>query len=399
MPTFIYKGRTRLKGAVAGELVAENREEITKMLRQQGILATSVQRKVLQINLPFGSKVRPADLAIFTRQFATMINAGLPIMQCLEILREQVTKDHFRKVIGQVSDSVKGGKTLAEALAQHPKVFSTLYIHMVEAGELGGMLDNILERLAVYLEKANALKRKIRGAMVYPILISLVAIGGTIFMLTTIVPTFAKLFQEFGGTLPLPTRVVLVVSAILQHNFLYMVGLLIALSQGVRYARRTETGRYKIDKMLLRLPIFGNLLTKSAISRFSRTLGTLLSSGVAILDSLDITSKTAGNSVVKEAVNKARSRIAEGQTISDPLKASGVFPPMVTQMVAIGERTGQLDNMLKKIADFYDEQIDAAVAALTSVLEPIIVIFMGFVVGGILIAMYLPMFDLISVIK
>lgn len=399
MPTFIYKGRTRLKGAVAGELVAENREEITKMLRQQGILATSVQRKAFQINLGFMSKIRSADLAIFTRQFATMISAGLPIMQCLDTLRDQVTKDHFRKVIGQVSDSVKGGKTLAEALAQHPKVFSSLYVHMVEAGELGGMLDNILQRLAGYLEKANALKRKIRGAMVYPILISLVAIGGTVFMLTTIVPTFAKLFQEFGGTLPLPTRVVLVVSAILQHNFLYMVGLMIALSQGVRYARRTETGRYKIDKLLLRLPIFGNLLTKSAISRFSRTLGTLLSSGVAILDSLDITAKTAGNSVVKEAVNQARSRIAEGQNISDPLKAAGVFPPMVTQMVAVGEKTGQLDNMLKKIADFYDEQIDAAVAALTSVLEPIIVIFMGFVVGGILIAMYLPMFDLISVIK
>ncbi|KPL19413.1 MAG: pilus assembly protein PilC [candidate division Zixibacteria bacterium SM23_81] len=399
MPTFIYKGRTRLKGAVSGELVAENREEITKMLRQQGILATSVQRKALQINFGFMSKVRSTDLAIFTRQFATMINAGLPIMQCLEILREQVTKDHFRKIIGQVSDSVKGGKTLAEALAQHPKVFSSLYVHMVEAGELGGMLDDILRRLAAYLEKANALKRKIRGAMVYPALITLVACGGTIFMLTTIVPTFAKLFQEFGGTLPLPTRVVLMVSAILQHNFLYLVGLMVALSQGLRYARRTENGRYKIDKLLLRLPIFGNLLNKSAISRFSRTLGTLLSSGVAILDSLDITAKTAGNSVVKEAVNLARSRIAEGQNISDPLKASGVFPPMVTQMVAVGERTGQLDNMLKKIADFYDEQIDAAVAALTSVLEPIIVIFMGFIVGGILISMYLPMFDLISVIK
>jgi len=399
VPTFIYKGRTRLKGAVSGELVAENREEITKMLRQQGILATSVQRKALQINFGFMSKVRSTDLAIFTRQFATMINAGLPIMQCLEILREQVTKDHFRKIIGQVSDSVKGGKTLAEALAQHPKVFSSLYVHMVEAGELGGMLDDILRRLAAYLEKANALKRKIRGAMVYPALITLVACGGTIFMLTTIVPTFAKLFQEFGGTLPLPTRVVLMVSAILQHNFLYLVGLMVALSQGLRYARRTENGRYKIDKLLLRLPIFGNLLNKSAISRFSRTLGTLLSSGVAILDSLDITAKTAGNSVVKEAVNLARSRIAEGQNISDPLKASGVFPPMVTQMVAVGERTGQLDNMLKKIADFYDEQIDAAVAALTSVLEPIIVIFMGFIVGGILISMYLPMFDLISVIK
>lgn len=399
MPTFIYKGRTRLKGAVSGELVAENREEIAKMLRQQGILATSVQRKVLQINFGFRSKVRSTDLAIFTRQFATMINAGLPIMQCMDILREQVTKDHFRKIIGHVSDSVKGGKTLAEALAQHPKVFSSLYVHMVEAGELGGMLDNILLRLAGYLEKANALKRKIRGAMVYPALITLVACGGTIFMLTTIVPTFAKLFQEFGGTLPLPTRVVLMISAILQHNFLYLVGLMVALSQGLRYARRTESGRYKIDKLLLRLPIFGNLLNKSAVSRFSRTLGTLLSSGVAILDSLDITAKTAGNSVVKEAVNQARSRIAEGQNISDPLKASGVFPPMVTQMVAVGERTGQLDNMLKKIADFYDEQIDAAVAALTSVLEPIIVICMGFVVGGILISMYLPMFDLISVIK
>jgi type IV pilus assembly protein PilC len=270
---------------------------------------------------------------------------------------------------------------------------------MVEAGELGGMLDDILRRLAVYLEKANALKRKIRGALVYPALITLVAVGGTIFMLTTIVPTFAKLFREFGGTLPLPTRVVLIISDLLQNNFLFLIGAVGLIAGIIRYVYRTKGGRYKIDKFLLKVPVFGSLLRKTAISRFSRTLGTLLASGVAILDSLTITAKTAGNMVVQEAVNSAKSRIAEGQTIAEPLKESGIFPPMVTQMVAIGERTGQLDSMLEKVSDFYDEQVDAAVAALTSVLEPIIVIFMGVIIGGILIAMYLPMFDLINVIK
>jgi type IV pilus assembly protein PilC len=399
MPTYIYKGRSRLNGAVSGELAAQNPEELTSILRRQGILVTSVQRKLLQVRLNFWSKVRSSDLSTFTQQFATMINAGLPIMQCLQTLAEQTTKESFREVIGQVADTVQSGKTLAESLAKHPKIFNALYVHMVEAGELGGMLDGILLRLAGYLEKANSLKRKIRGALVYPGLISLVAVGGTIFMLTTIVPTFAKLFDEFGGTLPLPTRVVLTISNLLQHSFLWVLGFFILLVLGLRYAYRTRSGRYHIDRMLLKIPIFGSLLRKTAISRFSRTLGTLLSSGVAILDSLSITAKTAGNMVVQQAVSGARNRIAEGQTIAEPLKESGVFPPMVTQMVAVGERTGQLDSMLAKIADFYEDQIDATVAALTSILEPVIVIFMGTIVGGILVAMYLPMFDLINVIK
>lgn len=399
MPTYSYEGRSRLNGAVSGELAAANPEELTKILRRQGILVTSVQRKALNIRLDFLSRVRSSDLSTFTRQFATMINAGLPIMDCLQTLKEQITREKFCEIIGQVADYVQGGKTLAESMARHPKVFSSLYVHLVEVGELGGMLDEVLLRLARYLEKANALRRKIRGAMIYPALISLVALGGTIFMLTTIVPTFAKLFEEFGATLPLPTRVVLAISAMLQSNFLLIIGFIIALVVGLRFARRSKTGRFRTDKLLLKLPVFGNLLRKTAISRFSRTLSTLLSSGVAILDSLTITAKTAGNLVVQEAVIKARSRIAEGQNISEPLKESGVFPPMVTQMVAIGEQTGQLDEMLAKIADFYEEQVDAAVAALTSILEPIIVIFMGVVIGGILIAMYLPMFDLISVIK
>ena len=399
MPNYAYQGRARHQGLVSGELIAESPEELTKILRKQGILVTSVQRKMRQLNLRLRSNVRSGDLSTFTRQFATMISAGLPIMQCLQTLQEQITRVRFREVIGQVADSVQSGKTLAEALGQHDRVFNALFVHMVEAGEMGGMLDTILLRLATYLEKANSLKRKIRGALVYPALISLVAIGGTIFMLTTIVPTFAKLFHEFGGTLPLPTQIVLGVSAFLQNSYLFIIGTVGFLATGLRYVYRTTTGRYKIDKFILKIPVFGGLIRKSAISRFSRTLGTLLASGVAILDSLTITAKTAGNSVVQEAVNKARSRIAEGQTIAEPLKESGVFPPMVTQMVAIGERTGQLDSMLTKVADFYDEQVDAAVAALTSVLEPIIVVFMGVIIGGILIAMYLPMFDLINVIK
>ncbi len=399
MPNYVYQGRARHRGLVSGELIAESPEELTKILRKQGILVTSVKRKMLQLNLRLRSKVRSSDLSSFTRQFATMISAGLPIMQCLQTIQEQVTRERFREIIGQVADSVQSGKTLAEALGQHDKIFNALFVHMVEAGEMGGMLDTILLRLATYLEKANALKRKIRGALVYPALISLVATGGTIFMLTTIVPTFAKLFNEFGGALPLPTQVVLGISDFLQNYYLFIFGAIGLMVTVIRYVYRTPPGRYKIDKFLLKVPVFGSLLRKSAISRFSRTLGTLLASGVAILDSLTITAKTAGNSVVREAVEKARSRIAEGQTIAEPLKESGVFPPMVTQMVTIGERTGQLDSMLAKVADFYDEQVDAAVADLTSVLEPIIVVFMGVIVGGILIAMYLPMFDLVNVIK
>ncbi len=399
MPNYAYQGRARHRGAVSGELIAESPEELTKILRKQGILVTSVQRKMLQLNFRLKSRIRGSDLSTFTRQFATMIGAGLPIMQALTTLQEQISRERFKEIISQVSDSVQSGKTLAEALGQHPKVFNALYVHMIEAGEMGGMLDTILIRLATYLEKADSLKRKIRGALVYPALISLVAIGGTIFMLTTIVPTFAKLFEEFGATLPLPTQIVLLVSDFLQKGYLFIIGAIGLMVTVFRYVYRTPAGRYKIDKLLLKVPVFGSLIRKSSISRFSRTLGTLLSSGVAILDSLSITAKTAGNSVVQEAVNKARSRIAEGQTIAEPLKESGVFPPMVTQMVAIGESTGQLDSMLSKVADFYDEQVDAAVAALTSILEPIIVVFMGVIIGGILIAMYLPMFDLISVIK
>ncbi|MFH0930948.1 MAG: type II secretion system F family protein [Candidatus Zixiibacteriota bacterium] len=400
MPIFEYKGKTLAGTTVSGELKAKDRNELEKLLRSNKILVSSVIKKPSSIKLSFGMKrVKKVQISRFTRQFATMIGAGLPMVQCLEILAQQSESAELRKVIGQVKESVQAGTTLAEALSKHKKIFDDLYVNMVDAGEIGGALDTILIRLAAYREKADALVRKVKGALIYPSVIFIVAIGVTAAMLTFIVPVFAKLFSGLGAELPGPTKFVLGLSHFLRSNFITGLIFLVLLAIGFKFYSRTDKGHLLIDKILLKLPLIGELLRKSAISRFTRTLGTLLSSGVSILEALDITAKTAGNKVIQNAIKKSVISIAEGETITQPLKETGVFPPMVTQMISVGEKTGGLDDMLNKIADFYEEEVDAAVSAITSIIEPVVIIFMGVIVGGILISMYLPMFDIIGKIS
>lgn len=400
MPVFEYKGKTLAGASVAGELQAADRKELERVLRGRRILVSQVSKKPTEIKLSFGSKrVAKVDISRFTRQFATMIGAGLPMVQCLEILGSQAERPEMRRIINEVRESVSSGTTLSEALAKHRKVFDELYTNMVEAGEIGGALDTILVRLANYREKADALVRKVKGAMVYPTVVVIVAIGVTAAMLTFIVPVFAKMFEGLGAELPEPTQVVLGISHFLRSNLWYLVAGLVGAIVGFRYWVKTESGKLNFDKFMLRTPLFGPLIRKSAVARFTRTLGTLLQSGVSILDALDITAKTAGNKVIQIAIRKSVLSIAEGDTITAPLKESGVFPPMVTQMIHVGEKTGGLDDMLSKIADFYDEEVDAAVSALTSIIEPVIIVFMGVIIGGILIAMYMPMFDIIGKIS
>lgn len=399
MPVFTYKGKTLGGSLVAGELKAKNRAELERTLRNNKVLVTSVSAKPSQIRLRIGTGIKKVYLSRFTRQFATMIGAGLPMVQCLEILSQQMESAELRRVVAEVKESVQAGTTLAEALSRHKKVFDDLYVNMVDAGEIGGALDTILVRLAVYREKADALTRKVKGAMVYPSVVMTVAIGVTFLMLTYIVPVFAKMFSGLGAELPAPTRIVLSLSGFIRGNILTGVISLIILIAAYRYYSKTQKGRLNIDRVKLKLPLLGDLIRKSSIARFSRTLATLLSSGVSILDALDITARTSNNRVVHDAIKRSVLSIAEGETITQPLKESKVFPPMVIQMISVGEKTGGLDEMLSKIADFYDEEVDAAVAALTSMIEPVIIVLMGIVIGGILIAMYLPMFEIIGKIS
>ncbi len=396
MPVFEYKGKTLAGTAVQGELKAKSRADLERILRQNRILVKSISKKAPEINIKIGTGIKKVEVSRFTRQFATMIGAGLPMVQCLDIMAAQTENKELAKLIGQVRDHVQGGATLSEALARHPKVFDGLYTNMVEAGEIGGALDAILVRLAVYREKADALVRKVKGAMVYPAVIVVVATAVTIGMLAYIVPVFANMFGGLNAELPAPTQIVLGISNFLQANMVYLFFGLMGVIGVFMWWKKTPQGALATDRMLLRLPVLGNLTRKSSVARFTRTLGTLLASGVSILDALEITAKTAGNQVIANAINKSVLSIAEGDTITGPLKETGVFPPMVTQMISVGEKTGGLDEMLNKISDFYDEEVDEAVTALTSVIEPIIIVFMGVVIGGILIAMYLPMFDIIG---
>lgn len=396
MPVFEYKGKTLAGAAVKGSMKANSKADLERVLRQNRILVSSITKKAPEINIKFGTGVGRQDISRFTRQFATMISAGLPMVQCLEILGGQTDNKEFAKIIAQIRDGVQGGATLSDAMARQPKIFDQLYTNMVQAGEVGGALDTILVRLAVYREKADQLIRKVKGAMVYPSVVIVVALGVTIGMLTFIVPVFAKMFSGVGAELPEPTQVVLGISNFLQANIVYLLigstGLFIVFM----WWKRTTAGHLMFDRILLHTPIIGTIIRKSSVARFTRTLSTLLSSGVSILEALEITAKTAGNQVVANAINKSVLAIAEGDTITGPLKETGVFPPMVIQMIGVGEKTGGMDDMLNKIADFYDEEVDEAVDALTSIIEPIIIVFMGAVIGGILIAMYLPMFDIIG---
>ena len=399
MPVFEYKGKTVTGSQVEGELKVQDRAELERILRRNKILVDKVNRKASQVSIKIGSGVKKIHVSRFTRQFATMIGAGLPMVQCLDILSKQMDSQEFCKIIGEIKESVSSGSTLSEAMSKHKKVFDELYVNMVEAGEMGGALDTILVRLANYREKADALTRKVKGALVYPAVVSIVATGVTIAMLTFIVPIFAKMFSNLGAELPAPTQVVLQISEFIQSYFLVMLGVVAAGIVGLRMMLKNEEGRFQFDKFMLKTPIFGDLIRKSAVARFTRTLGTLIQSGVTILDALEITAKTAGNKVLQRAIKKSVVSIAEGDTITNPLKESGVFPPMVIQMIGVGEKTGGLDDMLSKIADFYDEEVDAAVHALTSMIEPMVIVLMGIVIGGILIAMYLPMFDIIGKIS
>ncbi len=400
MAVFAFSGRTRTGQTISGEMEAPNREAVVAQLRRQQVLATSIKPKArdIQISIPgFGAKANEKDLAIITRQLATMIDAGLPLVQCLDILAQQQEKKFLKSTLQDIRQDVEGGSTFSAALKKHPKVFSGLYTNMVEAGEAGGILDTILNRLAAYIEKAMTLKKRVKTAMFYPATIVSVALVVVTFLLMYVIPTFEQLFAGFGASLPLPTVIVLGLSRFVQAYILFIIGGLVGTVVGLRMYYRTEGGKRAIDGLLLRLPIFGPLIRKVAVAKFTRTLGTLVSSGVGILDGLDITARTAGNKVVEDAILKARTTIAQGKTIAEPLQASKVFPPMVTQMIAVGEQTGALDRMLNKIADFYDEEVDSSVAGLTSLLEPLLVIFLGVIIGGVVIAMYLPIFKLITV--
>ena len=398
--TYAWKGRSPSGELLSGEYHTENKDELVSYLRKRKIIITSVREKGAQLNikLPIKDRVSVKDIGVFTRQFATMINAGLPMVQCLDILAQQTEKEYFKTAIARVMSDVEGGSTLAEGMAKHPKIFSQLYVNMVEAGEAGGILDVILVRLATFLEKLDALQRKVKSALTYPAVVAFVAMGATAFMLIFIIPTFAKMFTDFGGELPMPTKIVIALSEFLRHFWWAIAAIITGVVISLQRYYKTDNGRLTIDRLLLKVPVLGMVIRKGSVARFTRTLGTLISSGVPILQGLEITARTAGNRVVEMAVMATRESISQGNTIAEPLKECGVFPPMVTSMIAVGEQTGALDEMLEKIATFYDSEVDTAVDALTSIIEPVMIVIMGVVVGGMLIAMYLPMFKLVTVV-
>lgn len=399
MPKFKYKGRTREGKTKQDTIEADNIDKARAILKAQGIQIISLNRDWASMELQFGSGVSGKDVSLFTRQFATMISAGLPLMQCLKILMDQTENKNFKRVLNQMVGDVEGGSTLAESMKKHKGVFTELYTNMVAAGEEGGALDTILMRLATYMEKTDALVRKIKGAMVYPLVITIVSVVAMSVLLIFVIPVFAEMFSSFGGSLPLPTQIVMNLSNFLRSNIVIIIIVIIGLTVGYNFYSKTPQGKVVIDKISLKIPVMGDLLKKQTIARFSRTLATLMSSGVNIISALETTAKTSGNAVVEQAVMKARSAIQEGESISVPLSKEPVFPPMVVQMIRIGEETGGLESMLVKVADFYDEEVDAAVETLMSALEPVIIVFLGVGIGGIVMAMYLPMFQMISLVQ
>jgi type IV pilus assembly protein PilC len=398
MPVYTYRGTNRAGSSVSGEATATNKAELQNILRRQQITATKMSEKGKEFNLPtFGGSVSAKELAVFTRQFSVMIDAGLPLVQCLEILAGQQENKLFQKVLTGTRSAVEAGATLSAAMRQFPKVFDTLYVNMVEAGETGGILDTILQRLSQYIEKNVKLQRAVKSALVYPVGVLTVAAGVIILLLWKVVPVFATLFAGLGVTLPLPTRIVIGMSNFIGSYF--GLALLIGFAAvifGLKVWYGTPQGRYAIDATLLKLPLIGLLLRKIAVARFTRTLGTLIASGVPILEGLDITAKTAGNAVVEKALQKVRKALEEGKSLTEPLRETDVFPGMVTQMIGVGEQTGAMDAMLQKIADFYEDEVDAAVKDLLTALEPVMIVFLGAVVGGVVISMYLPLFSLIG---
>jgi type IV pilus assembly protein PilC len=399
MPTYTFSGRTRGGETVTGERAGDTMDAVVAMLRREQILVTRITPAQAQVAAPrsIKDKAAPAkNLALFTRQFSVMIDAGLPLVQCLEILGTQEQDKNFSSVILQTRADVEGGASLADAMKKHPKTFDSLYSNMIAAGEAGGILDTILKRLATYVEKAVKLKSQVKSAMIYPAAVVVIATGVVAIILWKVIPTFASLFTGLGATLPLPTRIVITAS---DYTVQFMPVVLLLLGGSLFGFRRyyaSESGRRVVDRLTLKLPVLGPVLRKIAVARFCRTLSTLIASGVPILEGLDITARTAGNATVEDAVQSTRQRIERGETIARPLRQTGVFPSMVVQMIAVGEATGALDTMLSKIADFYEEEVDTAVAGMLTLLEPIMLSFLGVVVGGIVISMYLPIFGLIS---
>jgi len=397
VPAFVWKGKTRDGKVVSGEKVADNKESVMALLRRDQILVSSVKEKGREFVLPkFGGGVPSKDLAIFTRQFSVMIDAGLPLVQCLEILGSQQENKTFAKVLQQTRMDVEGGASLADAMRKQPKAFDDLFTNMIAAGEAGGILDTILKRLATYIEKNVKLKAQVKGAMVYPV--AVISIAGIVItvILWKVIPTFAAMFAGLNAELPLPTRFVIALSNWLVRLLPFIVVGSVLLVVAFKRYYATHSGRRVVDGTVLKVPIFGIVMRKVAVARFCRTLSTLISSGVPILDGLEITAKTAGNAIVEDAIMAVRKGVESGLTVSQPLKESGVSPPMVVQMIGVGEQTGALDAMLSKIADFYEEEVDQAVANLLTLMEPVMILFLGITVGGIIIAMYLPLFSLIS---
>jgi type IV pilus assembly protein PilC len=401
MAAWIWEASTRAGEHRSGTMEADNEVAVRDRLSAQGFTISSVKKKPFQIVLPkLGSGVSLKDLVVFTRTFSTMIDAGLPIVQCLDMLSTQAENKYFGEVLGKVKGDVESGKSLSESMAKHPKVFDALFCNLVAAGEAGGILDLIFRRMATYLEKSAKLARQVKGALVYPTAIVVVGLGVMVIMMTFVLPTFEAMFKDLGaGSLPAPTRVVLAISHFITGNALILVPMLVAAGFGLSAFKKTERGRYLWDSMMLKMPVIGNVVRKGAVARFTRTLGTLLASGVPILDAMDIVARTAGNAVVSKGIMYAREKVSEGKDIASPLLETAIFPPMVVQMIGVGEQTGAMDEMLQKIADFYEEEVDAAVAAMSAMLEPLILVFLGVGVGGMLIAMYLPIFDVAGGIK
>ena len=398
MPTFTYTARTSHGGLRSASIDAPTRDDAVAQLRRQRLSVIRVdQSKATPQKL--GGSITMRDMVIFTRQFSTMINAGLPLVQALDILARQSENKALAAVVRQVVFDVESGNTVADAMRKHPKAFSDLYANMVAAGEAGGILDVILSRLAIFMEKNDALVRKVKGAMIYPTVILCVAALCVVILLWKVIPVFAGMFGSVGVELPLPTQIVIGLSSLLNGYWWALLGGLTGTAFVIKHCYGTAQGQLAIDRLLLRVPVLGDVLRKSSVSRFTRTLGTLISSGVSILDGLEITARTAGNRVVQDAIMDSRASIAGGDTIAGPLQKSEVFPPMVISMIAVGEQTGGLDEMLTKIADFYDDEVDAAVSALLSLLEPIMIVFLGVVVGGMIVAMYLPIFDMVNAVR
>ena len=399
---FAFEARTRGGEVRKGTMEADGEPDLANRLRSQGLTLSKAKKKgkALDIKLPWGGGVPERDIVIFTRQFATMIDAGLPIVQCLDILATQTENKNFQKMLAEVKLSVESGSTFSDALKKQPKAFDALYTNLVQAGEIGGILDTILSRLANYIEKAMKLKSQVKGAMVYPLAILAVAGVVVVGLLWKVIPVFEAMFKDFGGgALPKPTQIVIDMSnAFVDHIYIIFTAIF-ALVFGLPPLIRTKKGTEIFDKMILKTPLIGNVLRKVAVARFTRTMGTLMSSGVAILDSLEIVAKTAGNTVIHDGIMFVREKISEGRTMAEPLAETGIFPPMVVQMIGVGEQTGAMDTMLTKIADFYDDEVDVAVGALTKAMEPLMMVFLGGVVGGLIIAMYMPIFEMAGSVK